>query len=176
MVRSSQALLLRAFLLKVAESQRTGTINLLLSLNRRVRDEINFVTRLEHGIQTSEETLQKRSGSCRDSALLLVECLPGFGNAALFVSGYLIQLAAEKSESPGSNGGPASRLCRPCMPGLRLSYRAQDGLDWTPLRAFSSAKAISRWPALQVLPKPPQSREPPSGQAPTSATKCPFAA
>ena len=88
--------------------QRTGTVNFLLLLNRKVRDEIGYVTRLEHGIQTSEETLQKRSGSCRDSAWLLVECLRNLGIAARFVSGYLIQLAEAKTELNGPNGGPQS--------------------------------------------------------------------
>ncbi len=98
-------LLLRTFV-ESCRDQRTGTVNLLLTLNRKVRDEIGYVTRLEHGIQTSEETLQKRSGSCRDSALLLIECLRNLGIAARFVSGYLIQLALEKTELAGSNGGP----------------------------------------------------------------------
>jgi uncharacterized protein (DUF2126 family)/transglutaminase-like putative cysteine protease len=97
--------LLRTFI-ESCRDQRTGTVNLLLTLNRKVRDEISYVTRLEHGIQTSEETLQKRLGSCRDSALLLVECLRNLGIAARFVSGYLIQLAEDKTESTGSNGGP----------------------------------------------------------------------
>ena len=90
--------------------QRTSTVNLLLLLNRKVRDEISYVTRLEQGIQRSEETLQKRSGSCRDSAWLLIECLRNLGIAARFVSGYLIQLAADdtKTELNGSNSGPQS--------------------------------------------------------------------
>jgi uncharacterized protein (DUF2126 family)/transglutaminase-like putative cysteine protease len=96
--------LLRAFLERCRD-QRTGTVNLLLDLNRNVRDEIDYVTRLEHGIQTSEETLQKRSGSCRDSAWLLVECLRNLGIAARFVSGYLIQLAEEKAEFAGPKAG-----------------------------------------------------------------------
>ena len=97
--------LLRTFV-ESCRDQRTGTVNLLLTLNRKVRDEISYVTRLEHGIQTPEETLQKRSGSCRDSALLLVECFRNLGIAARFVSGYLIQLEEEKTEVAGSNGGP----------------------------------------------------------------------
>jgi uncharacterized protein (DUF2126 family)/transglutaminase-like putative cysteine protease len=92
--------------IETCRTQRTGTVNLLLTLNRKVRDEIGYVNRLEHGIQTSEETLQKRSGSCRDSAWLLVECLRNLGIAARFVSGYLIQLAEQKTESSNANGIP----------------------------------------------------------------------
>jgi uncharacterized protein (DUF2126 family)/transglutaminase-like putative cysteine protease len=88
--------LLRAFV-EGCRDQRTSTVNLLLLLNRKVRDEIGYVTRLEHGIQMSEETLQERSGSCRDSAWLLIESLRNLGIAARFVSGYLIQLADEKN-------------------------------------------------------------------------------
>jgi uncharacterized protein (DUF2126 family) len=101
----SNGSLLRAFLESVG-NQPAGTVDLLLSLNRKVRDEIRYVTRLEHGIQSSEETLQKRSGSCRDSAWLLVESLRILGIAARFVSGYLIQLAEEKTESTESGSGP----------------------------------------------------------------------
>ena len=100
--------LLRSFV-ESYRDQRTGTVNLLLLLNRKVRDEIDYVTRLEHGIQTSEETLQKRSGSCRDSAWLLIECLRDLGIAARFVSGYLIQLADDKkAELSGPHDGPQS--------------------------------------------------------------------
>jgi uncharacterized protein (DUF2126 family)/transglutaminase-like putative cysteine protease len=99
--------LLRTFV-QSCRDQRLGTVNLLLQLNHKVRDEIAYVTRLEHGIQTPEQTLQKRSGSCRDSAWLLVECLRNLGIAARFVSGYLIQLAAEKTELAGSAAGPPS--------------------------------------------------------------------
>src|SRR5579863_3176408 len=91
---------LRAFL-ENHRNQRAGTVDFLLQLNRKVRDEIAYVTRLEHGIQTTEETFHQRSGSCRDSAWLLVECLRNLGIAARFVSGYLIQLAEAKAELNG---------------------------------------------------------------------------
>ena len=59
--------LLRDFLGKVSHEKR-GTISFLVDLNRRVRDEIDYETRLDPGVQTCEQTLEKRKGSCRDSA------------------------------------------------------------------------------------------------------------
>jgi uncharacterized protein (DUF2126 family)/transglutaminase-like putative cysteine protease len=77
------------------------TVQLIVGLNKKVCDEVGYVTRLEHGVQSCEETLRKRTGSCRDSAWLLVQIFRHLGIAARFVSGYLIQLADE-----GSPDGP----------------------------------------------------------------------
>ncbi len=88
--------LLQAFLQSISVEKR-GTVGFLVDLNRQVRDEIGYITRLDPGVQTCEQTLEKHMGSCRDSAWLLVQILRHLGIAARFVSGYLIQLASEES-------------------------------------------------------------------------------
>ncbi len=95
--------LLKVFLDRLSRDKQ-GTISFLVDLNRRVRDQIEYLTRLDPGVQTCEKTLEKRSGSCRDSAWLLIQILRHSGIAARFVSGYLIQLASD-DESPD---GPQS--------------------------------------------------------------------
>ena len=93
--------LLEAFVGSIAR-QKQGTIAFLLDLNQRICGEIGYTTRFEDGIQTSEQTLLARLGSCRDSSWLLVQIFRHLGIAARFTSGYLIQLAAGE----GSPDGP----------------------------------------------------------------------
>jgi uncharacterized protein (DUF2126 family)/transglutaminase-like putative cysteine protease len=108
--------LLQAFLGKLSR-EKQGTIGFLVDLNRRVRSEIEYVTRLDPGIQTCEQTLEKSSGSCRDSAWLLVQILRHLGIASRFVSGYLIQLAADDPSGPQTDSADFHAWAEAFLPG-----------------------------------------------------------
>ncbi len=79
-------------------------VDFLVAINQRVQHETKYTVRLEPGVQSCEDTLALRSGSCRDSAWLLVQILRHLGLAARFVSGYLVQLRPDGKPLDGPAG------------------------------------------------------------------------
>lgn len=73
------------------------TVAWLFALNQVVNRSINYRRRDEPGIQSSITTITLGSGSCRDFAVLLIECARTLGIAARFVSGYMLDSASDGS-------------------------------------------------------------------------------
>lgn len=67
----------------------TGLQALLSEMTQAIYAEFRYETRLVGGAQTPFETLERRCGSCRDYAVLMMEAVRSLGLAARFISGYI---------------------------------------------------------------------------------------
>jgi transglutaminase-like putative cysteine protease len=67
----------------------TPTFNILTGMTHGIREAFTYRKRHAHGTQHPLDTLQTKSGTCRDYALFMIEALRRLGIAARFVSGYL---------------------------------------------------------------------------------------
>ncbi|UAW99849.1 transglutaminase family protein [Halopseudomonas nanhaiensis] len=101
--KSEAGPLLNKWLESVSQEERPIT-GFLVDINQRLSQDIEYLIRMEPGVQTHEETLTLKRGSCRDTSWLLVQIFRQLGLAARFVSGYLIQLTADVKALDGPSG------------------------------------------------------------------------
>jgi len=79
----------------------TDTLALLKDINAAISAWVEYEARDDEGTQSPLVTLDRRRGSCRDIAVLMIEAVRWLGFGARIVSGYLIN---RNTESVGSSG------------------------------------------------------------------------
>lgn len=89
----------------------------LRELTAAIRREFTYRERFETGTQTPVETLQLKSGSCRDFALLMMEAVRNVGLASRFVSGYLYDPALDGADSDTLGAGSTHAWLQVYLPG-----------------------------------------------------------
>jgi transglutaminase-like putative cysteine protease len=81
----------------------TDTVAMLTEMATAIKRDFTYVARHEKGTQTPIETLEKRRGTCRDFAVLMIEAVRALGFAARFVSGYVYNPSRAEGRVGGGN-------------------------------------------------------------------------
>lgn len=71
------------------------TFELLKRLCMGIQQKLSYAMRFEIGTQVPAVTLESGGGTCRDYALLMIECCRSLGLAARFITGYLYDPALD---------------------------------------------------------------------------------
>jgi transglutaminase-like putative cysteine protease len=123
----------------------TGTMTLLRSITRGIKEGFIYARRSEKGVQSPSETLQSRRGSCRDFAVLMMEATRCLGLAARFVSGYIF--IPERHDDGPVGGGSTHAWMQAYLPGAGW-------VDFDPTNSIVCNRNLIRvaWDPQQVLP------------------------
>ena len=92
---------------------RTTLATLLSDMTHAVRREFTYNLRLQGAPQTPGQTLESRTGSCRDYAMLMVEAARSLGLAAQFVSGYVYSASRKSGRTGGGHTHAWARVYLP---------------------------------------------------------------
>lgn len=95
----------------IAAVPGAGPRGAISAMTQHIRDNFEYRAREEEGVQTPQQTLALRSGSCRDFATMMIDALRRLGIAARFVSGYLYVPATDGN---GHAGGGATHAWVQC--------------------------------------------------------------
>jgi transglutaminase-like putative cysteine protease len=106
------------------------TLELLASINSAIKADFTYQARDAEGTQPPLDTLERRSGSCRDFAVLLIETVRILGFGARFVTGYLYDPALDGGEGEGVEGaGSTHAWAELYLPGAGwVEYDPTNGL------------------------------------------------
>ncbi len=128
-------------------SGTTGTMGLLRSMTRAIKDDFVYKRRTEKGVQSPEETLRIRRGSCRDFAVLMMEAARSLGLAARFVSGYIF---VPGMDTPSMTGGGATHAW------MQIYLPGAGWVDFDPTNSIIGNRNLIRvavaWDHKHVLP------------------------
>lgn len=128
------------------QSGTTGTMNLLRSMTLGIKEQFRYVRRSEKGVQSPDETLESRRGSCRDFAVLMMEATRSLGLAARFVSGYIF---VPGNDTRVTGGGATHAWMQTYLPGAGW-------IDFDPTNSIVGNRNLIRvavaWSPDQVLP------------------------
>ena len=126
-------------------SDTTGTMKILRAMTHGIREQFIYTRRIEKGVQTPEETLRHRRGSCRDYAVLMIDAARSLGIASRFVSGYIYV----PSKSGLAGGGHTHAWMQAYLPGAGW-------IDFDPTNSIIGNRNLIRvavaWDPDQVLP------------------------
>jgi transglutaminase-like putative cysteine protease len=87
----------------VDTSGATSTLSMLTEMTNAIKREFTYVPRHQKGTQTSLETLERGTGTCRDYAMFMIEAVRALGLAARFVSGYVYNPSGRRRAVGGGN-------------------------------------------------------------------------
>ena len=92
------------------------TSHLLMTMTYAIKEGFSYERREAAGVQTPLQTLERRRGSCRDFAVLMIEAARALGVAARFVSGY-VYVPKGADEPVRLGGGATHAWCQIYLPG-----------------------------------------------------------
>lgn len=96
---------------------QAGTLEALKAITVAIKESFRYEARQAAGVQSPLETLERRSGSCRDFALFMMEAVRTLGLAARFVSGYLYDDTRLSSGTELVGGGSTHAWVQVYLPG-----------------------------------------------------------
>ena len=114
-----------------------NTFNLLATMNAAIRGSFEYRAREEEGTQTPLETLERKSGTCRDYALLFIEAARALGFGARFVTGYLHDPALDGADAVVQGAGATHAWAEVYLPGAGW-------VEFDPTNALVAAENLIR--------------------------------